>query len=287
MIPSAEPSLNTNPWLHYIRERFPQVIYGSLAAGIAFSGAWVNKESVYFLAPLLVFVGTWMFLFNLRLLGDLKDIKKDQLAFPHKPLVRGLIRPIEALKVANVLMIVEFAYSLVLWVVLNEMAAFFYLILVCITWLSYKDFYAGKMILRFPIIETLVQPSYMIGLALFTVSANQPEHAFGMKAWSYAAVLYGAMLVYTLCRRLNPHLHPIVASFIHFYGFRRTYLLAVGALLLSAVGAMGLHTEVLLWPIEFCVLLTLSLLFFQREGYRIPEMTAGVSLILHAWSGIF
>lgn len=274
-------------WTSYIYERFPPLIYGSLALGVALSGANLHSGDVSFLTTALSFIGIWTFLFVLRLSNDINDIAKDRIAFPDRPLPLGTIKMPEAKQLLFLLQLLLFAYSQVLWVLLQGTAALAFLLLACWAWLSDHHFYMKHLLQRLPFISTLLNQLYAVPLALFSVSAGLPLKVFSVKAWAFAVALYGALVTYRLCRSLSPHLHPIVAEFIHFYGFRRTFYFASAALALSAVAAGVLGVGGLLWPVEFVVFGTLLLQFYQPEQYRVPDMVAAVSLIVHGWSGIF
>ena len=215
-------------WISYIYERFPPLIYGSLALGVALSGASLYGGGISFFTTLLAFIGIWAFLFTLRLSNDVHDLAKDRIAFPERPLPAGKIKLAEAKQQLFLFQLLLFAYSQVLWVSLQGTAALAFLLLACWALIADKDFYAKQLLNNFPFIATLLHQLYAVPLALFAVSAGQPLKIFGVKAWAFAATLYGAMLTYRLCRNLNPHLHPVVAAFIHFYGFRKTFYCSSG-----------------------------------------------------------
>lgn len=274
-------------WFSYIYERFPPLIYCSLALGVALSGSSLNKAGASFFVVLLAFVGLLAFLFALRLSNDIQDVAKDRIASPERPLPRGEISLGDAKQVLFFLQLLLFAYSQVLWVTLQETAALFFLLLACWAWLSDKNFYMKPLIDRAPLVQTLLNQVYVIPMVLFAVGAGQPLRVFGVKAWAFSAGLYGAMLTFRLCRTLNPHLHPIAAAYIHFYGFRKTFYLAAAGVMLSALAAGVLGVGGLLWPVQIIMLGSLLLQFFQPEQYRVAEMVGAVSLIVHAWAGIF
>ena len=56
---------------------------------------------------------------------------------------------------------------------------------------------------------------------------------------------------------------------------------------MSAVAAGVLRVGGLLWPIEFLVFGSLALQYYRPDQFRACEMAAAVSLIAHAWAGIF
>lgn len=274
-------------WISYIYERFPPLIYGSLALGVALSGASLYAGGVSFFTTLLAFAGIWIFFFVLRLSGDCNSVAKDRIAFPGRPLPAGKITLTEAKSLLFLLQLLLFAYSQVIWVSLHGTAALAFLLLAVWAWLADHRFYAGKLLQRFPFFKTLLTQLYILPLVFFAVGAGHPLKVFGFKAWAFIAALYGAMLTYRLCCTLSPQLHPITAELIHFYGFRKTFYLAAAGLLMSAAAAGALGVAGLLWPVEFIVLGSMTLLFYYPQHYRGAEMTAAASLIVHAWAGIF
>src|SRR5690348_5530435 len=104
-----------NYWLTYIRERYPQILWAAIVAGIAFSGSHLNDKSFQFLPFIIVFIGIWLFLFLLRLMNDYRDVEKDRIANPDFPLPRELLPLKEVKKVILVLQIILFAYSELVW----------------------------------------------------------------------------------------------------------------------------------------------------------------------------
>lgn len=274
-------------WWEFIHERYPQILYLPLAGGIVFSGAYLNTAKVSVLPLLFVFVPIWFSLFLIRLQHDAKDAVKDKLAFPQRPIPSGKISGVEARKVILFVQIGLFVYSEVLWVFMQEVVTLANLCLVIYCWLDYKDFFVKHLLIRYPLIKSLLNAAYVVPMAFLSVAASQPERIFGAKAWGFAAALYGANLVFHLCKQLNPHLHPVLATFFNFYGFRKTYLLIAFGLLISFVGANLMNTVVLLGVLELIVLASVSILFYDREQFKAPELAATVSLVIHAWAGIF
>lgn len=274
-------------WFVYVYERFPALIYGSLALGVSLSGSNLNRVTPPFFSTLLVFIGVWIFLFSLCLGNDIKDFTKDKVAFPERPLPQGKIKLVEAKQLLFFIQLFLFAYSQIIWIFVGSVAALFYLILACWSWVVCRGFFVKSLFDRFPFFQTLLSSLFIFPMVFFAVAAAQPLRVFGVKSWAFAATLYGALLTYRLCCTINPHLHPITAGFIHFYGFRKTFYFAVAGLIISAVAGVYLSIGPLLFPIELIVLGSLALQFYDRDQYRVVEMAAVVSLIVHAWSGIF
>lgn len=273
-------------WIAYIYERFPPLIYSSLAFGIALSGSHIGG-GIEFFSTVVIFVGLWLFFFCLRLSNDINDISKDRIAYPLRPLPSGKITLPEAKQLLLLVQLFLFAYSQIVWVFMQGLAALFFLCLACWAWLANKDFYLKNFLLRYRFIGTIIDPLYCLPSVFFAVSAGHPTKVFGVKAWALAVALYGAMLTFKLCRQLNPHIHPITASFIHYYGFLKTFYLAAFGLFLSGIAAAFLGVGGLLWPLQFIVMGTLVIQFYQREQFQLCNIAATVSLLVHAWAGVF
>lgn len=268
-------------WVIYIYERFPPLIFGSLAFGIVLSAKGAFGSAV------LTFVGIWGFLFTLRLGEDVRNIQKDRIAFPERPFPSGKITLPEAKSLLFLLQLLLFAYALIMWVFFQERAAFSFVILAAWAWAANSRLSHHHIMQRFPLLSALFAPLSVSLCAFFALSVVNPTAFLGNKACAYALTLYGATLTYQQVWTMNPGLHPITAQFIHFYGFRKTFWLAFLGLVISGGAAFSLGISVLLWPVEFVVLIALLVLFSQREQYRAAEMASSVSLIVHAWSGIF
>lgn len=276
-----------NRWLAYIYERFPPLIYGSLALGIALSGSYLYGSNAPFPSTLAAFIGIWLFLFTMRLSNDFNDYETDKIAYPERPLPSGTIQMAEAKNLLLLLHLILFAFSELLWVALQGTSALSFLVLACWSWCAHYRFSLKRFWQKFPLISAVFWPFCVLPLAFFSVSVAYPLKIFAVKSCAYAAALYGSMLTYSLCRHLSPHLHPITASFIHYYGYRRTFVVATVGLMISGLAASFLEVKLLLWPLELIVLISLAFQFSQPENYRVPDMAASVSLVVHSWSGIF
>lgn len=271
-------------WITYVRERFPLHTFIVLVAGISLSGIYLDGKSFRILPFLISFFGILLFFALLRLMDEVKDYEKDRIAHPDRPLPRGLIKKEEAVYLINIAIPILVAYSMFVWVVLQEVAALTYLCIVIYLWLMYQEFFIGKWLNRHPLIYGLSHQIIVFPVVFFAIAVNNPGHVMSPASWSLAVMLLGAFFCYEICRKLDPHAHPILATYIHFYGFRRTFEIAAISLAVSAMGATALNLTPLLLPCEILVLVSLSLLFFQPAWFLLPEVAASISLILHVWA---
>lgn len=273
-----------NRWLTYVRERFPLHTYIVLVAGISLSGMFLHGGPFRLVAFIISFIGLLLFFGLLRLMNEVKDFDKDRIAHPERPLPRALIKKDEALYIINLVQPMLVAYGMLVWVILDEIAALAYISIVFYVWMMYQDFFIKKWIKRHPLIKGIFQQLVVFPVAFFAIAVRNPGNVLSPDSWSFAGMLLGAFFCYEICRRLDPHTHPILATYVQFYGFRRTFEIAAIALAVSAMGASALNLAPLLAPCELLVLGSLALLFFQPAWFLIPEVAASISLILHVWA---
>lgn len=271
-------------WLRFFTERFPIVNSVALVAGISLSGIYLSGRSFRFLPFLMSFIGIVFVLALMRLMDDVKNLEKDKIAHSNRPLPKGLIKKTEAILVIETMQVILFFYSLLLWVLLSGTAALSYLVIVIYFWLMYKDFGVKRWLIRHPLFYGLLNQFIILPIAFFAVAALHPSTVFTPSILAFAFMLFGAFFCNEICHKLNPQIHPVVGTYIHFYGFKFAYNIAALTLIISAMGAIYLGVAYFLIPVEALVLAALSVLFFQPLLFRMPEMIASLSLMLHAWA---
>lgn len=265
------------------RTLFRAHVYG-VAAGISASGIYLGSREFLWLPFVCAFTGIFLFFVFVRLMDEVKGLEKDRIAHPQRPLPRGLISKHEAVHILELLQMILFAYSLVLWVFLQAGASLAFLAITVYLWLMNKEFGIGHWLKSRPFLYGLTHQLILFPVAFFALAVVRQDVLAFPLAWSFAMLLFGAFFCYEICRILNPHTHPILGTYIHYYGFRRTFEFSAFMLALSSMGALALKVAPLLVPCEFFLLAGLSVLFFQPALFRIPEYIASISLILHVWA---
>lgn len=271
-------------WIEYISERFYVPTFAALVAGISLSGIYLNGNVFNPLAFAFSFIGILVFFALKRLIDDVKDVEKDRIAHPTRPLPRGLIKKPAAQAMIFRVLVVMFAFSMIIWVILNNTAGLAYVCMTIFLWLLWKDFFSSDWLHRHPLIYSVLLQLFIFPVVLFAVGVIRTDAFELSSSWMFASMLFGAFFCNEICRKLDPHAHPIIASFVHFYGFHRTFEIATLSLAVSAMAATGLNLGLILLPCELIVLISLSLLFFQQRWFKVPEIIASLSLMLHAWA---
>lgn len=271
-------------WITFFKERFPLVTMAILVSGLSLSGIYLYGKEFYLLPFIISFGGILFFFALLRLMDEVKDHEKDLIAHRERPLPRGLIKKVEAQAVIQCSTLILFAYSLMIWVFLQQTAALAYALLIIYLWLMYKEFGIGKWLSGRPILYAVLHQLIGFLVAIFVVTVAHPDQALSSNTWAFGLMIVGAFFCYEICRKLDPHAHPILATYVHFYGFRRAFELAAFTLVFSGMGALALGFGSFLIPVEAVVLFSLCLLFFHYAWYRIPEIAASISLLVHVWA---
>ena len=123
-------------------------------------------------------------------MDEVKDLEKDRIAHRDCPLLCGLIKKAEAIRVIELSRNILFLYSLIIWVFLQATAALAYACLIGYLWLMYKEFGIGKWLHGRPVWYAVLHQLVIFFIAIFAVSAAHPEKAlapFHMGVWSHAS----------------------------------------------------------------------------------------------------
>jgi UPF0716 family protein affecting phage T7 exclusion len=189
----------------YLRERFPLQVNGLLILSFFTANYLLAAAVTRPGEPLALswrFPGGYLVLmlmfFHLRVIDEHKDFEPDRIVHPDRILSRGLIG-LEQLRRAGLLaVLLELAISYLLGIP----AFIICLVLLIISWMIYKEFYAGEQLSRHMLgnafLHLLVMPLYSI--YVFTAVAGRfPWGA--PAALLYAFVSYGVGLAYELARK--------------------------------------------------------------------------------------
>lgn len=271
-------------WSGFFTERFPLVYYAVLIAGISLSGTYIGGRVFHFLPFMLSFIGIALVLAFVHFSGERKQLGRNQIAQARLSLPQNLMQKKEIAFIIRAMQIILLGYGLILWLLLNPLAGLTYLIIILYSWLISQQFGMKSWLSGHPLVYGFLSHLIIPLIALFAVAVISPPTIFSFATWSFAMMLFGAFFCCDLCSQLDPHLHPMLGTYIHFYGFRLVFNLCAMTLGLSAMGSINLGLSALLIPFEALVLTGLAVLFFQPSLFRLPQTLASVSLVLHAWA---
>lgn len=268
-------------WFKYVRERFPIIVYFILVSGFTLSGAGLSLQPLQFYA-VIPFLGMLLFFFILRLMDEVKDYKKDLIANPTRPLPRGEIKLESALKAIHL-----GVYSMVLFGILTAVlfslpAGIIYLILTAYLWLMYKEFYIGDWLANRVFLYGVSHQLILIILCAFSVVFFNSEMLFQPETYLYGLTVLGSFFSYEVCRKLDPNAHPLLRTYIHEYGYAKSFLIVLAMSSLAALSSHYLYIQI--WLASLLVVTSFLILFVKPRMYKWVELVATLSLVIHIWS---
>ena len=277
-------------WMTFLKERLPLPSYLVLVMGLAISGsalgnasAAVRPSAAIWGATAIAAAGAFMFFAVLRIMDEYKDYEKDRVAHPHRPLPRGLLAPEQVAGAVNGLAVAMLVFGVVVGL-RNGPAGLGYLLVTGYLWLMYREFYAGTWLAKRPLLYAASHQIIILPLCYFCVLVFDPAAWRHLQPALLGITVLGAFFAYEICRKLDPQAHPLVQTYLSHYGRATTLVFALCTVALSALGALGLGLERMLWPLEGILTALLALLILSPNRYKIIEYGASVSLALHVWA---
>jgi len=195
-----------NHFWEYLNERFPLQLNGVLILSyfaanylLAYGASWPDESlrlNWRFLAGCIVLL---LMFFHLRVIDEHKDYDQDRIVHPQRVLSRGLVT-LRQLRIAGLIAVVlEIGLSLLLGLPAIVMC----LILLVLSWLIYKEFYAGEWLHRHMLTNAffhlLVMPVY--SLFVFASAVERFPWYAPTTMLLYAWVSYGVGFAYELARK--------------------------------------------------------------------------------------
>ena len=277
-------------WMTFLKERLPLPSYLVLVMGLAISGSALGNASAAgrpavatWVATAIAAVGAFLFFAVLRIMDECKDYEKDRVAHPHRPLPRGLLAPEQVAGAVNGLAVAMLVFGVVVGL-RNGPAGLGYLLVTGYLWLMYREFYAGTWLAKRPLLYAASHQIIILPLCYFCVLVFDPAAWRHLQPALLGITVLGAFFAYEICRKLDPQAHPLVQTYLSHYGRATTLVFALCTVALSALGALGLGLERMLWPLEGILTALLALLILSPNRYKIIEYGASVSLALHVWA---
>jgi 4-hydroxybenzoate polyprenyltransferase len=280
-----------NRWLKFLNERMPIQAVLIIAAGISLSGVYLAGR---FDGRALALGGAAeaVFLVLLRIMDERKDVEKDRVAHPQRPLPRGLLSIAEVDRAIAILVVVLFALAVVAAALFNLVAGAFLGVGALWLWLMFKEFYVGEQLAQYPMIYALTHQIIEYPIYGFVVVLVRPDLAFAPSMLAWIAMNLGASMTFEIGRKLDPKAPPILKTYLSLYGAPKTAALIALFTVIAAAGAHALGILGLTVVPQVLVLLTLPILLKAPDKYKSIEGAAGLAsfialwaVAIHAWVG--
>ncbi len=268
-------------WGLYFKERFPVVPNLLVAGGLAASAGRLAPEFSW-AAFAVAMVGAFLFTGELRLMDEIKDLDKDRVAHPERPLPRGLLTTTEVGRALRAVAVGMFVFAGLAALMGGWCSGALYALVTVYLLLMYREFFVGDWLGRRPLLYAISHQIVIVGLCFFAVDLH-PGPTPVATTFSFSWLILGSFFAYEICRKLDPSAHPILKTYLSVYGPRRSWALYTLCAALSAWGAYGLGIGPWLWPLQGALVLSGALLVWKPSRFKVVEGLATLSLLAHLW----
>jgi hypothetical protein len=293
----TEPELNRsiaethNRWSVYFKERFPIMPNLLVALGIVLSAKYcaesVTRVEAAPLAVAIAVVGGMLFLAQIRFMDELKDVEKDRIAHPERPLPRGLFTEKEfsnfifRFQIAMVLCAVVAAF------VLNFMSGVWFAVGAAYLYLMYKEFFMGQRLQQYPMVYAITHQLIIFPMVAFVMACMSPPGE--MEVWNTAPsfflglLLLGCFFAFEVARKLDPHAHPLLKTYLSVYGKGITMLILTTCLAIASIAGVQLYSASIVIPFSFFCITLCSFLWVAPGQYKWIEGAVSLFLLVCLW----
>lgn len=228
---------NFNKWLIFIWERFP--LYTHLPFMLLYFVAhyifYLNNshESIPMIKLLILFIGTLVFFFKLRLYDELKDYQNDLMVYPNRPLIRGLLSHKDIYKGVYLSILLEsLSFSLFGFKGLLAVG-----VPIIYSLLMFKEFFIRKWIRShltfYAITHTLVSSLFSLALiatfkATFIWNLDTNSYLFALLSWCLFNIFEFGRKTF-----ISSEEHKMVESYSKIYGRFGATLLVISMAIIS------------------------------------------------------
>jgi hypothetical protein len=266
-----------NPWLIYIKERFPIPVYLLISSGLALSGSAMVDREFLTLPTLVCFLyAIWVFA-TLRLMDEFKDYEKDVIAHPTRPLPRGILMKSTVGRVITYMMNIGWVFTVVFYFVSLE-ASLLSTVTTLWLWLMFKEFYLGERLSKRPLIYAITHQIILVPFCLL-MALKIDDFTLG---WSLAVL--GSFFTYEVSRKLDPKAHPILGTYLSTYGRQGSFVIVALLFAVAAIGAKSIGYQLWMTPWAILTLAMYSLLWLRPSAFKVIEGAATLSLFFHIWA---
>lgn len=273
-------------FIDFIRERVPVIPYALFSLLVALSPFFLLNVPINFWHLTLSFLGVLFMLVQMRLLDDIQDVAIDQIAHKDRPLARGAIPLNNAERMGGIFQLSILLFSLIILLGGSYIAFFFYLASVVYIWNTYKGFYFEEWMRRHPLVAFILGELVFFPIIFFCFALADEKKAFDDSAIRYAFLLFLALIIYDIARKLNPKSHPILQNFVHLLGYRRVFLALMPMLFISFIIAGSLGLSWILYPVQLAAFVSLAGVLFSSLRWNFAAAVTLISLYIHAASPI-
>jgi 4-hydroxybenzoate polyprenyltransferase len=278
-------------WATYLNERSPLAILLIIGLGMSTYPLLLIKEAttesikwpMFYLSILLNLI-----IFIMMRMGDeIKDLDKDLIINPTRPLPRGLIPLDQFKKVFFSLLLPTLVFVTYLNLTKNFSAATSLLFTNILALLMYYEFFMGKKLEQSPFVYALTHQIIVFPLYAWAGLSLSPDllnnHYF---IW-WITTNFFASFNYEISRKLDPNAHQLAATYAHHYGRKATALICLSFNALILYGSFKLSIYAAIIPIVIINSLLMIKWIKAPSNFKLLEGLAGLISLIVLWANSF
>lgn len=267
----------------FIKERLPVIPNLILAAGLMLSAYSVMEVESNLAATILGALALFTFVSELRFMDELKDVAKDKVANPDRPLPRGAIQESQVNKLIIGTGALLCLFSALLAALFSPQAGGLLGVATVWLYLMYKEFFVGDWLSKKPLLYAITHQIVIFPLCLFALSLYGEVDLMGAKALSFGLVVLSAFFTFEVGRKLDPKADKILGTYLIAYGAPKTLSIIIALQVIAVIAALQLSA--LWWTLApaILVLLTLPKVITKPEKYKDVEGVISLNLIYIVW----
>lgn len=270
-------------WFVYLQERSPLAALGFISSGIVLSSMAYVEEFKPSLFMIGLLINTLLFI-QMRLGDEIKDLDKDRIIHPDRPLPRGLLTVTEVMKVKILILVFLLIASLLIAINYSWIGGLALGISTVFAWLMFREFYIGKTLNNQPMLYAFSHQLIVFPIHAWVALAMNEKllHNSYFQGWLLAN--FGASFTFEICRKLDPSAHKLAQTYAHHYGRKLTVAWTALFISISAYGVQKAHLENVACPILLVLLISLILWMARPKHFKLVAALSTLSSIIILWS---
>ena len=263
---------NISKWQIYLKERSPLPAIATIGFLQSLSSNYLYPHgSVDWRGVALSTFCLTLLLILMRLMDEIKDHQKDLIAHPERPLPRGLITPAEMHVAVRNVSVLLLSIGLIVTLLRSSICGAVFIALVLYLWLMYKEFFCPVLLGKNAFFYAVTHQVILIPMYVFSVAAVSPEQAFSERTLWFSLTGLGASFAFEVCRKLDPHAHPVLKTYLALYGKAPSVIAILLSLGLLAFSSVQIGVQQLIIPAVVLLLLFLPLVYIKPEKFKAIE----------------
>jgi 4-hydroxybenzoate polyprenyltransferase len=267
-------------WRTLVKERFRPGALLALAAGLAASAQLIVAPRVDAAGLAIGAAGVAALLALLRLMDEVKDLDRDRVAHPERPLPRGVVKPVDARQAIHLGIGMLGLAAGLLAVLRSPVAGALYGVCVVYAALMYREFFVGRVLESRPFTYAATHQAIVLPMYAFATAAGAPAAALDPAVLWFGLTGLGASFAFAVCRKLDPDAHPALGTYLSVHGPGRTLAAVVAAVALTAFAAYRIGVHAWVWPAAVLLLAALAAVRARPDRFERVEAAAGLFVLV-------